>query len=155
MSKIDLKAVPERRGSGYPAPFHEKVGGRIKQALGNAGGLSDFGVNLTRLPPGAWSSQRHWHVAEDEMVYVLSGEVTLVTDAGKETLRAGDCAAFPKNAPNGHHLINNGSATATYLEIGSRAENDVCYYPDIDLMIDEKVGGFAHRDGTLYPQTPK
>jgi uncharacterized cupin superfamily protein len=155
MSKIDLKSAPERKGSGYPAPFHEKVGGRIKQALGNAGGLVDFGVNLTRLPPGAWSSQRHWHVAEDEFVYVLSGEVTLVTEAGDDILRAGDCAAFPKNAPNGHHLINKGSATATYLEIGSRSDDDVCYYPDIDLMIDSRVGEFAHKDGTPYPRTPK
>jgi uncharacterized cupin superfamily protein len=155
MSKVDMKAVPERRGSGYPAPFQEKVGGRIKQALGNAGGLSDFGVNLTRLPPGTWSSQRHWHVAEDEFVYVLSGEVTLVTDTGEETLRAGDCAAFPKNAPNGHHLINKGSAIATYLEIGSRSDADACHYPDIDLHIDEKVGEFAHKDGTLYPRTSK
>src|SRR5882762_11854017 len=155
MSKIDVNSVPERKGSGYPAPFQEKVGDRVKKPLGNAGGLSDFGVNLTRLPPGSWSSQRHWHTAEDEFVYVLSGEVTLVTDTGEETLRAGDCAAFPKNAPNGHHLINKGGATATYLEIGSRLEDDSCHYPDIDLYIDGKIGEFAHKDGTLYPRTRK
>lgn len=151
MQKINVASVPKRQGSGYPAPFHEQVGGRIKQRLGDAGGLTDFGVNLTFLPPGAWSSQRHWHTAEDEFVYVLSGEVALVTDHGEEMLRAGDCAAFPKNTPNGHHLINKGSVPATYLEVGSRSEADSCHYSDIDMQIDRKAGEFTHRDGTPYP----
>jgi uncharacterized cupin superfamily protein len=154
MAKIDLDSVSQRKGSSYPAPFHEKVGGRIKRALGDAGGLTDFGVNLTFLPPGAWSSQRHWHTDEDEFVYVLSGELTLVTDAGEATLRAGECAAFPKNAPDGHHLINKGSTPASYLEVGSRSNDDACHYPDIDLHIDNEVGWFAHKDGTLYPRPP-
>lgn len=152
MPKIDLKSVPERKGSGYPAPFHEKAVGRIKRALGDAGGLTQFGVNLVHLPPGAWSSQRHWHSTEDEFVTVLSGEVTLVTDAGEEVLRAGDCAAFPKNVANGHQLINKSGETAVYLEAGTRSDEDLCSYPDIDLQIDSKVGRFAHKDGTLYPQ---
>jgi uncharacterized cupin superfamily protein len=152
MQKIDVPSVPQREGSGYPAPFHEKVGGRVKQSLGDAGGLTDFGVNLTFLPPGAWSSQRHWHTAEDEFVYVLSGEVALVTDHGEEILRAGDCVAFPKNTPNGHHLINNGGVAATYLEVGSRSEADICHYSDIDMQIDGKVGEYTHRDGTPYPK---
>ena len=152
MPKIDVQAVRERKGSSYPAPFHEKAGARIKQALGDAGGLTDFGVNLTSLPPGAWSSQRHWHECEDEFVYVLSGELKLVTDDGEEILRGGDCAAFPKNTPNGHHLINNGSATAVYLEVGSRSRAEVCHYPDIDLHIDERVGWYTHKDGTPYPK---
>jgi uncharacterized cupin superfamily protein len=151
MPKIHLSSVPERKGSGYPAPFHLAAGERVRQALGDAGGLSDFGVNLLRLPPGAWSSQRHWHSAEDEFVYVLTGELTLVADDGETILRAGDCAAFPKNAPNGHHLINNGAALATALEVGTRSMSDVCLYPDIDLKIDGTVGQFTHRDGTPYP----
>jgi uncharacterized cupin superfamily protein len=149
MPRIDLTRVPERRGSGYPAPFAQAAQGRIKQALGDAGGLSDFGVNLTRLPPGGWSSQRHWHTGEDEFVYVLSGELVLVTDAGEQPLRAGECAAFPKNLADGHHLINRGSETAVYLEIGTRSTEDACHYPDIDLYVDGRRG-FTHKDGTPY-----
>jgi uncharacterized cupin superfamily protein len=149
MPRIDLTRVPERRGSGYPAPFAQAAQGRIKQALGDAGGLSDFGVNLTRLPPGGWSSQRHWHTGEDEFVYVLSGELVLVTDAGEQPLRAGECAAFPKNLADGHHLINRGSETAVYLEIGTRSAEDACHYPDIDLYVDGRRG-FTHKDGTPY-----
>ncbi len=151
MPKIDVKRVPERKGSGYPAPFHEIAKDRIKQLLGDAGGLSDFGVNLTRLPPGNWSSQRHWHSHEDEFVYVLEGELTLVTDACEEILRAGDCAAFPKNIANGHHLINKSAGTAVYLEIGTRSMRDVCLYPDLDMKIENKTNVFTHRDGTPYP----
>ena len=152
MPKIDIESAPERKGSGYPAPFHERVAGRIKQALGDVGGLAQFGVNLVHLPPGGWSSQRHWHSAEDEFITVLSGEVVLVTDASEETLRAGDCATFPKGVANGHHLINKSAGTAVYLEVGTRSEEDFCSYPDIDLQIDSKIGRFAHKDGTLYPQ---
>jgi uncharacterized cupin superfamily protein len=152
MPKIDIDTVPERKGSFYPALFHEKVSGRIKQALGDAGGLTQFGVNLVHLPPGNWSSQRHWHSVEDEFVTVLAGEVVLVTDAGEEILRAGDCAAFPKNVADGHHLINKSAHTAVYLEVGTRSDEDFCSYPDIDLQIDAKLDRFAHKDGTPYPQ---
>jgi len=155
MHKINVAAVPERKGSGYPAPFNEKTAGRVRRRLGDAGGLSDFGVNMTHLPPGAWSSQRHWHTAEEEFVYVLSGELTLVTDDGEEIFRAGDCAAFPKNTPNGHHFINQSNAPATLLEIGTRPGNDVCHYPDIDLHIDEKISVYTHKDGTPYPEPMK
>lgn len=150
MTKIDQAAVAERTGSGYPAPFAQAVASRIKQALGQAGGLDDFGVNLVRLPPGAWSSQRHWHSAEDEFVYVLSGVLSLVMQAGEQVLHADDCAAFPKNVANGHHLINRGSETAVYLEIGSRRHDDVCHYPDIDLHLDGSSDGYAHKDGAPY-----
>lgn len=153
MPKIDLARVPERRGSRYPAPFAEKAGARIKQALGNAGGLSDFGVNLTQLPPGAWSSQRHWHSVEDEFVYVISGELTLIDGDGEHSLCAGDCAAFPKNVANGHHIINKGVTLAVYLEIGTRASDDVCRYPDIDMIIYSRIGRFTHKDGTPYPES--
>ncbi len=152
MPKIDIRSVPERKGSGYPAPFHLKAGDRVRQALGDAGGLNDFGINLLRLPPGAWSSQRHWHNAEDEFVYVLSGEVTLVADEGEQVLRAGDCAAFPKNQANGHHLINKSTGPVVVLEIGTRSTEDVCEYPDIDMRIDSRIGHYTHRDGTPYPE---
>lgn len=152
MPKIEIDSVPERKGSGYPAPFHLKAGERVRQALGDAGGLSDFGVNLLQLPPGAWSSQRHWHSAEDEFVWVLSGEVTLVTDKGERVLHAGDCAAFPKNQQNGHHLINKSTGMAMLLEVGSRSPDDVCEYPDIDMRIDSRDGRYRHRDGTPYPE---
>ncbi|HEX3667118.1 MAG TPA: cupin domain-containing protein [Rhizomicrobium sp.] len=151
MPKIDIKSVPEHKGSGYPAPFHLAAGERVRQRLGEAGGLAQFGVNLLRLPPGAWSSQRHWHSAEDEFVWVLSGEVTLVTDKGEEILHAGDCAAFPKGRPDGHHVINNSNQTAVLLEVGTRSEDDVCDYPDIDLRIDSRDGHYTHKDGTPYP----
>lgn len=152
MPRIDPAAVPGRSGSGYPAPFAAAAGKRIKQALGDAGGLTDFGVNLTQLPPGAWSSQRHWHTREDEFVYVLSGELVLITDAGEQPLRAGDCAAFAKNQPDGHHLINRSGAMAIYLEIGSRDPSDACHYPDVDLHLPADDGsGFTHKDGTPYP----
>jgi uncharacterized cupin superfamily protein len=143
--------VPERKGSGYPAPFHEIAKDRTRKPLGDAGGLTQFGVNLLTLPPGAGSSQRHWHSAEDEFVYVLSGQLTLITDQGEDVLRAGDCAGFPKNDGNGHQLINKSSAAATCLEIGTRSPDDVTMYSDIDMMIDKKIGGFRHKDGTPYP----
>jgi uncharacterized cupin superfamily protein len=152
MPKIDIDAVPEHKGSRYPAPFHEKAADRIRQALGDAGGLSQFGVNLLHLPPGNWSSQRHWHSAEDEFVTVLSGEVVLVTDAGEEVLRAGDCAAFPKNDPNGHHFVNRSGRTAVCLEVGARSPDDVCLYPDIDMRYDGKLDRYEHKDGKPYPQ---
>ncbi len=150
MSRIDVSEVAERRGSDYPAPFAAAAGARIRQALGNAGGLRDFGVNLTRMPPGAWSSQRHWHTDEDEFIYVLSGALVLVTDAGTQQLSPGDCAAFPKNQADGHHLINRGTQMAVYLEIGSRSDQDRCHYPDIDLQWDSATGAYTHQDGLPY-----
>lgn len=151
MPKIDVSAVPERRGSGYPAPFHEIAKDRSRKPLGDAAGLTQFGVNLLRLPPGAGSSQRHWHSCEDEFVYVVSGELTLISDRGEELLRAGDCAGFPKNDGDGHRLINKSDRVATCLEIGTRAAEDVTIYSDIDMKIDKaKGGGFTHKDGTPY-----
>ena len=152
MPKIDIKSVPEQKGSSYPAPFHLKAGERIRQRLGDAGELSDFGVNLLRLPPGAWSSQRHWHSNEDEFVWVLEGEVVLITDCGEEKLRGGDCAAFPKNNADGHHLVNRSDQVAVCLEVGTRSDVDVCNYSDIDMRIDSREGRYTHRDGTPYPR---
>ena len=151
MPKIDIAAVPARKCSGYPAPFSGASADRIRQRLGNAGGLSDFGVNLMRLPPGNWSSQRHWHSHEDEFVYVLEGEVVLIEDDGETVLRAGDCAAFPKDSGNGHHMINRSDATAVYLEVGSRSPVDLITCSDIDMMSPASDGRFLPKDGTPYP----
>lgn len=150
MPRIDIAAVPSRKGSGYPQPFDAPCATRTRRRLGDAGGLRDFGVNLMTLPPGAWSSQRHWHSHEDEFVYVLEGELTLVEDDAEVVLRAGDCAAFPKGSGNGHHLINRSQRVAVYLEVGSRQPDDVTTCSDIDLMSANRDGRFVHKDGTAY-----
>ena len=150
--RVDLNAVPIFKGCGYPPPYDAPCQGRIRQRLGDAAGLSDFGVNLLRLPPGTWSSQRHWHSAEDEFTYVLEGEVVLVTDAGEEVLRAGDCAGFKAGIRDGHHLQNRAGRDAVLLEIGSRKiADDEGEYPDIDLRFLKNDAGYAHMDGTPYP----
>ncbi len=151
MPKIDIAAVPQRKGVGYPAPFGQPCAERIRQRLGDAGGLKDFGVNLMRLPPGGWSSQRHWHSHEDEFVYLLEGELTLIEDAGETPLRAGDCACFPKGTGNGHHMINRSDLTAVYLEVGSRQPDDLTTCSDIDLKSANADGRFVHKDGSPYP----
>ena len=114
--------------------------------------LTQYGVNLVRLQPGTWSSQRHWHIAQDEFIYVLSGELTLVTNAGAEILRAGDCAGFKAGDENGHHLQNNSSAEATFLEIGTRLAHDGTFYSDIDMMLPPGTREYRHRDGRPYPK---
>lgn len=150
MPKIDLQTAPKRRGSGYPPPFNAPCMDRVRTQLGDAGGLTQFGVNLLELAPGTWSSQRHWHSDEDELVFVVSGEVTLITDAGEQVLRPGDCATFAKGIADGHHLINKSSQVAVVLEVGGRSEVDVCEYPDIDLRVDARVGHYTRRDGSRY-----
>jgi uncharacterized cupin superfamily protein len=150
MPKIDVSTVPARKGSGYPPPFDKACVDRVRQRLGDAGGLTDFGVNLMRLPPGNWSSQRHWHSHEDEFVYVLDGELTLVEDGGETVLRAGDCAAFSKNSGNGHHLINKSDLVAIYLEIGSRNSADITTCSDIDMLSSNADGRFLRKNGSPY-----
>eukprot|EP01030_Chromulinospumella_sphaerica_P007688 gene7688-7517_t len=150
MPKIDVATVPARKGAGYPPPFNLPCADRVRQRLGDAGGLTDFGVNLMRLPPGNWSSQRHWHSHEDEFIYVLEGELTLIEDGGESVLRAGECAAFAKGSGNGHHLINNSDAMAVYLEVGMRAPADVTICSDIDMMSTNADGRFVHKDGEPY-----
>ncbi|WP_455274638.1 cupin domain-containing protein [Rhizobium herbae] len=150
MPKIDIAAVPAIKGSGYPPPHDAPCATRTRKRLGDAGGLLDFGVNLMALPSGGWSSQRHWHSHEDELVYILKGEVVLVEDGSETVLRAGDCAAFPKNSGNGHHMINRSDATAVYLEMGSRHWDDVTTCSDIDMMSANTDGRFVHKDGTPY-----
>lgn len=150
MPKIDIAAVAERIGVGYPAPFAALTANRARRRLGDAGGLVDFGVNLTRLPPGEWSSQRHWHSHEDEFVFVLEGELVLVEDGGETVLRTGDAAAFPKASGNGHHMINRSQRDAVYLEIGSRHPDDVTTCSDVDMVSANADGVFRRKDGTPY-----
>ena len=151
MSRLDLSSIPVVSGTGYPEQFAELVDGRTRQALGDAGGLTQFGVNLVELQPGAASSQRHWHSHEDEFVMMVSGELVLVTDEGETIMRAGDCATFPAGRPNGHHLINRGWGPGVFLCVGSRVKDDVASYPDIDLMHDSATGTYTRKDGTPYP----
>jgi uncharacterized cupin superfamily protein len=149
--RVDLNSVPVIVGSGYPAPFDKPCAARARQRLGESSGLNDFGVNLLRLPPGTWSSQRHWHTAEDEFVFVVEGEVVLITDSGEETLRAGDSAGFKAGVKDGHHLQNRSPWDAVLLEIGSRKEEDEGEYSDIDMRFLRGAGRYAHKDGTHYP----
>lgn len=144
--------MPARRGTIYPAPFNEGFDGRIKRALTQALGLTQFGVNLTTLEPGAKSSHRHWHAQEDECIYVVSGQVTLILDDGEHRLTAGMVAGFPAGVANAHHLVNLSAEPATYVEIGSRSEVESATYADVDLRA-EKSGGvyrFFHKDGMPY-----
>ena len=149
--KIDIDAAPYIKGARYPQPYDEACAGRERWRLGDAAGLTQFGVNLLRLPAGHWSSQRHWHSAEDEFVYILEGEVVLVTDDGEERLVAGDCAGFKADDGNGHHLQNRSSGEAVLLEIGSRRWGEGSIdYPDIDLTFPKGAKGFQRRDGRPY-----
>jgi uncharacterized cupin superfamily protein len=146
---LDPATVEVRRGSLYPPQFQAVVEGRIKRRLGDALGLTDFGVNLVEVPPGARSALRHWHSAEDEFIYVLTGTLTLITDAGEQVLAAGTCAGFPKNSGDGHCLANHGDTPATYLEVGSRNPADRVVYPDVDMVLERRLV-FAHQDGSAY-----
>ena len=150
--RIDITALTPVVGTLYPPPFDVPCRGRERTKLGDAAGLTQFGVNLCRLPPGARSSQRHWHTGEDEFVYVLSGEVVLVTDGGEEILHAGDAAGFPARDKNGHCFQKRSDRDAQILEVGTRVTGDVAYYPDIDMVAPAggKPAAYTHRDGTPY-----
>lgn len=154
MPKIDQTTAPRGSGTRYPAPFDEPCRRRSWLRLGDAAGLTQFGVNLVTLPPGAWSSQRHWHTHEDEFAYVLDGELVLVTSSGEEAMRPGDCAAFKAGDGDGHCFQNRSDRNAVLLVVGSRADADQCHYPDIDLALQSgrytgKVG-YVRKDGTPY-----
>ena len=155
--RIDPKTLPTVTGTTYPPPFDEPCLARERRRLGNAAGLTQYGVNLLRLPPQAWSSQRHWHSHADEFIYVLAGEVVLVTDEGEEILRAGEAAGFKANDPNGHHLQNRSGEDALILEIGTRHTDDGGVYSDIDMLA--PAGGkpalYTHRDGSPYPDSKR
>jgi uncharacterized cupin superfamily protein len=149
---FDPKDLPEQSSTGYPEPYKSRVAGRHKRRLGDAAGLKNFGVNLTRLDPGAESSMRHWHTKQDEFIYVLEGEVTLVTDAGRQKLTPGMAAGFPAGRADGHQLANETRKPALYLEIGDRTPGDGATYSDVDLaahLVDAKWV-FTHKDGSPY-----
>lgn len=152
--KLDLETMYVHQGSGYPDPHAAPCRARENMPLGLAAGLTQFGVNLTRLKPGVWSSQRHWHTDEDEFVWVLEGEAVLVSKGSREVFRAGDCVGFRAGAENGHHFVNESEADAVFLTVGARSNADECHYPDIDLHLPPgRYPGpsqFTHKDGTPY-----
>ena len=153
MPKIDLANVPIRATSNYPQEFLHVVAGREKRALGNAAGLNQFGVNLTTLKPGAASSLRHWHVQEDEFVYVVEGEVTLIEQDGETILKAGDAAGFKAGVANGHQLVNRSARDVTYLEMGTRSKGEIAHYPDVDLALSYDAAGkprYTRKSGEPY-----
>ncbi len=156
MPRIDIAAAPRLDGTGYPEEHAGPCKPRRRWRLGDAAGLDQFGVNLLRLPAGAWSSQRHWHSVEDEFVWVLEGEVVLVEEDGETVLAAGDCAGFKAGVPNGHKLENRTDREAVVLEVGGRAPAaDACDYPDIDMIAAPGEDRYRHRDGTPYPKYPR
>ena len=150
--KLDLSTIPIRTTSIYPPPYAAMMAGRSNLRLGEAGGLTQFGVNLVTLQPGAMSSLRHWHLVEDEFVMVTAGEMTMVTDAGPQIMVEGDCAAFPANTPDGHHFINHSNAPASFLVVGTKSTREVATYSDVDLMVTMESGKahFTRKDGTPY-----
>jgi uncharacterized cupin superfamily protein len=149
--RINAADLPLHTGTLYPPPHDKPCRARERRRLGDAAGLTQFGVNLLRLKPGVWSSQRHWHTEQDEFVYIVSGEVVLVTDGGEEILKTGDCAGFKAGDKDGHHLQNRSNEDALLLEIGTRTSTDTGEYSDIDMAF--KIGGpamYTHKDGTPY-----
>lgn len=149
MGKVDLDALPTTNATGYPPPLASVVAGRHYRRLGQIAGFTDFGVSHVRLDPGASSSQRHWHEGEDEFVVMLAGEAVLVTDAGRTPMRVGDCAAFPKGRPDGHHLVNESKQPAVFIVVGRPSASD-CHYPDVDLHLDGASQRYRHKDGRPY-----
>ncbi|NKE47543.1 cupin domain-containing protein [Roseomonas frigidaquae] len=150
---FDPLGLPESNATGYPEPYAATARLRWNRRLGDAAGLTQFGVNLTRIAPGGQSSQRHWHLKEDEFVYVLEGEPVLHTDAGEQLLRPGQCVGFPAGHPDGHCLINRGDRDVLLLVVGSRMPGEVSTYPDIDMQVGPGADGvrrFTRKDGTPY-----
>jgi uncharacterized cupin superfamily protein len=154
MPKIDIAGIPLESGGNYPAPFDKTVAGRQRKRLGNAGGLTHFGVNLTTLKPGAQSSQRHWHKNEDELVFVLEGELVLHENDGETVLKPGDAAGWKAGVANGHCLINRGARNAVFLEIGSRHPHERAEYSDIDMVYVRDAQGirYLRKSGEPYPK---
>jgi uncharacterized cupin superfamily protein len=152
MPKIDIDKIRIDISTGYPPPFNKAVEGRSRKRLGRAAGLDHFGVNICTLKPGAASSQRHWHEEEDELVYVLEGEVVLYEDDGETLLRAGDAAAWKAGVPNGHCLVNRSTRDAVFIEVGNRAAAERAHYSDIDMMVErgEKGARYSKKNGEPY-----
>ena len=156
MPKLDLASLPVRTGSGYPGGLADLMQGRSQIAVGDAGGLSQFGANIVMLAPGAMSSLRHWHEQQDEILVVLSGHPTLVDDHGKTPLAPGDVAAFPAGEPNGHHLINETDEEVRFFVVGTRTPTETGWYSDHDMMVTSDKAGFkfTRKDGSPLDDTP-
>jgi uncharacterized cupin superfamily protein len=154
MPKIDIDKIQLDTSTGYPSPFSKAVEGRARKRLARAAGLTHFGVNICTLKPGAASSQRHWHEKEDELVYVLEGEVVLREDDGETILKPGDAAAWKAGVPNGHCLINRSNRDAVFIEVGTRAVSERAHYSEIDMMVvrDEKGARYTKKNGEPYPK---
>jgi uncharacterized cupin superfamily protein len=156
MPKIDIAKIPAQAIASYPKEFATVISGREKQKIGDVVGLTQFGVNITRIKAGSASALRHCHEQEDEFIYVLEGEITLIEDGGATVLHPGDAAGFKAGVANGHHLVNKSARDALYLEIGTRAKHERAHYPDVDLVgqKDEHGFRFSHRSGEPYPKEP-
>ena len=148
MPKLNLEAIKASNATGYPAPFDAPVAGRWYKRLAPVGGLTQMGASHVILKPGAWSSQRHWHRSEDEMLVMLTGQATLIEDDVRTPLLPGDVCAWPAGSEVGHHLINESDAQCSFLAIGAGPDNGGSY-PDIDMIWNET--GYCHKDGTPYP----
>lgn len=155
MPKLDLSAIPARTGSSYPEPYNSQMHGRSQQALGDAGGLSQFGANLVKLAPGAQSALRHWHEKQDEFLMVTEGTLTLVDDMGETTLAVGDCCSFPAGDANGHHLVNKSDTPGAFLVIGTRTDSEIGWYSDVDMKVTVTPEDFAFtlQDGSPLENT--
>jgi uncharacterized cupin superfamily protein len=153
MPKVDIAKVPVKSGTFYPAEFQAECRGRHKQALGDVVGLTQFGVNITRISPGAASALRHWHEQEDEFIFMLEGELVLAENGGEVVLKPGDAAGFKAGSGNAHRLINRTNRDAVYFEVGTRARSERVHYPDVDLVMErhEKSRRYLHRSGEPYP----
>ncbi len=148
MPKLDLSQIPFKGGSSYPGKLAEAVGGRFNQGVGDAGGLTQFGVNIVRLEPQALSSLRHYHMEQDEFAIMLSGKCVLIDDDGEHEMLPGDCAAWPAGDANGHHLVNKTDAPATFLVVGTRTPTETCIYSDLDMMVKDNGNTFTCKDGS-------
>jgi uncharacterized cupin superfamily protein len=149
---IDPQDVPTQRGTNYPEPFKAMVAGRSRQRLGQFAGLKNFGVNLVKLEPGSYSALRHWHSHQDEFIYILEGELTLITDAGEQILTPGMAAGFPAGEANGHHLVNRSSVVGVYLEVGDRTPNDVGTFPDVPGFLTKPTPDGVTREFTYQDE---
>ena len=150
MPKVDLSKIEQTNRTQYPEPYARNVAGRFYRRIGQSTGLRDIGVSHVVLEPGAWSSQRHWHTGIDEFVVLLDGEAVLIEDDGETILRAGDCAAFPKDVPNGHHMVNRSDRPCTFIAMDCQYGEGDCHYPDIDLHYDAQQGRTRRKDGSAF-----
>ena len=152
MPKIDVASITPNSGSSYPEPFDDLPSRKSWLELGQAAGLTQFGVSMMTIEAGAISSQRHWHEGEDEFLLMVSGELVLVEDNSETIMRSGDMAGFKAGVANGHHMVNRTNENAQFLVVGTSATNDICHYPDIDLRFEANENGerFVNKAGIAY-----